>query len=107
MKKYNLFDLFAATCKGEKKFGLLISFDPDHNWNEISQAAPYLNLDKDIDIFLSGNGYFMFDDEAEMEKIYNLTVGDDGPTESNSYSGPARVFACTCNPDGELMTENT
>lgn len=25
----------------------------------------------------------------------------------NAYDGPARVYASTCDPDGNLITENT
>ena len=48
-----------------------------------------------------------FDTEKEMEKHYDLTVGDDGPTKYNSYDGECRVYALTCSNTGELLTENT
>ena len=47
------------------------------------------------------------DDEAEMYRLFNMTVGDDGPTATNLYEGPANVFACTCNAAGEILGENT
>ena len=36
-----------------------------------------------------------------------MTVGDDGPTKDNSYTGMARVYAVTISNKGELLTENT
>jgi hypothetical protein len=42
-----------------------------------------------------------------MLKAFWSVVGDDGPTKTNPYNGPVRVFACTYDPDGITMNENT
>jgi hypothetical protein len=37
----------------------------------------------------------MCDDVAELDRLYDMTVGDDGPTSSNPYDGDVRVSAVT------------
>jgi hypothetical protein len=54
-----------------------------------------------------GTCIVLFDTEEELLYAYNRTVGDDGPTKLNPYNGPARVYARTCDQDGNLITENT
>ena len=79
----------------------------DIDVDEILKAAPYLNLDDHAQILADARGYLIFDSEDEMEKYYDMTVGDDGPTDSNDYNGSARVYALTCSAEGELLNENT
>lgn len=124
MKVIRQFDLFSLACKAAKKFGVYISFPaPDmancrtakvkKEINEIFKAAPYLKVlgEQDpghlIQILCDGQAVFHFDDIKEQQKIYGQTVGDDGPTKSNPYKGPVRVFALTCDNKGKLMSENT
>jgi hypothetical protein len=114
-------DVFPLLCKSMKKWGMLISFsvdvdqdagsDVDILLNEVPQAAPYFSPDTVGDnyfqIILDGSCVLLFDDEKEMTLRYDQTVGDDGPTKLNKYDGPARVYAITCSPEGELLGENT
>lgn len=69
---------------------------------DIALAAPYLaNItDGDSDIFV-------FDSEQECRDTFNQTVGDDGPTVSNPYDGPCKIYAVTCDNNGNLQQENT
>ena len=115
--------VFEELCRTSGKWGLYISFsDLDTNDELISweyglfKAAPYLKTNEDMDyehicvceqICSDGWGILLFDTEEEMEKYYNLTVGDDGPTDTNPYNGDYRVYALTCDPIGQLLTENT
>lgn len=118
-----------ALCKATGKYGMLINFDsagPEDFqgswWDELFKAAPYLKewfdgswgqgsiepLYKDGGQVLSdGFAMMLMDTEEEMWQMYYLTVGDDGPTETNSYSGPAKIYALTINSNGQLGTENT
>jgi len=57
-------------------------------------------------IMMDGEGFCIFDTKEEVEAFYDMIVGDDGPTKSNPYNGPIRVYALTCGPNG-LMNENT
>ncbi|WOL31332.1 hypothetical protein [Microcoleus phage My-WqHQDG] len=47
---------------------------------------------------------FLSDTPEEMEAVYDRVRGDDGlpgdPT-------PGRFYACTYNPEGRILTENT
>ena len=93
-------------AKSTNKWCLFISFwhdDPD----EIMKAAPYLNISEHIQILADRSGYILCDSEEEMERLFELTIGDDGPTKTNSYDGPAKVYALTCDPTGQPLNENT
>jgi hypothetical protein len=76
-------------------------------WDEVMQAAPYLSIEEHGQAIVEGRAYLLFDTEEELMDHYRRTVGDDGPTELNSYKGPAHVYAITCNPEGQLEYENT
>lgn len=111
MNVHNTSDLLETLAKHTGKWCMYISFDPS-NMDEVIKAAPYLtpaadNLGTAIQILCDGCGFLSFDTEEEMERHYKLTVGDDGPTSANGYAGPCRVYALTCNPQGQCMNENT
>jgi hypothetical protein len=74
---------------------------------EIENAAPYLKEHLPMLLVSGGEAYLFFDSEEDMNLCYHQTIGDDGPTETNSYDGPARVYALTCGPNGKLINENT
>lgn len=99
-------DVLQQLCKATGKWGLYIAFVPLAEgdwWGEVVQAAPYL---RDAAPFFDC-GWMLFDTQAEMQRHFDMTVGDDGPTETNSYSGPTKVYALTCNPQGQFENENT
>ena len=74
----------------------------------IRQAAPYLtDSNEDSQLIADGCGILVFENEAEMGQYYWQTVGDDGPTLTNSYDGPVKVYALTCSAEGEMLNENT
>jgi hypothetical protein len=95
-------------CKMHKKHGLYISCAQfDCTFEEFMDAAPYLRRKEFEQILYSSYGYIICDSKEEMLALYQQTVGDDGPTIANPYSGPCRVYAMTCGPNGEIITENT
>jgi hypothetical protein len=100
-----------ALCKATKQWGMFISiFCKDigsGEVDEICKAAPYLKDDEYTQMLADGCGVFLFDTEEEMEQHYYQTVGDDGPTKTNPYDGPARVYAITCDNTGQTLNENT
>ena len=108
MRVLDHIDVLQETAKSLKKPVMYISFDYNIGLCELIKAAPYL-----VDLSIFGqvlcdcSGYIVFDDEDEMYRYYNKTVGDDGPNSANPYTGPARVYAITCDACGQLGTENT
>ncbi len=110
--------ILSALCKGRKSYGMLASFPvpTDQEWEnletyieELYKAAPYLTRDvlTSQDVLFTGQVYLFFSSEEEMLEYYDATVGDDGPTETNKYDGPVKVYAITCDPSGTLLNENT
>lgn len=108
MKIYTIMDAFQELCKSMKKWGMYISSSCSEEFiEEMPKAAPYLSWEEHPQIIMDGNGILLFDTEKEMWHHYDMTVGDDGPTKLNKYKGHTRVYALTCDPDGQLLTENT
>jgi hypothetical protein len=110
--KLNTHQAFQKLCALNKSWGLLIS----ENWNgsniehdivESIKAVPYLHIEKDMQIIVDGFGILLFSTEEECRKYYNQTVGDDGPTKTNPYNGPGNWYDLTCDPNGNLVNENT
>jgi len=94
-------------CKETKRYGMFISFSDEELYQEIIKDAPYLAKDCD-QIINDGEGWLLFDSEEEMEEYYEQTVGDDGPLVSiEEDSRIGIVYAMTCNPHGQIETENT
>ena len=90
---------------------LYLGFNPDHpafaaEWDK---AAPYLTYDDNetMQAVFDGNAIIVCDSDKERDRLYNLTVGDDGPTKTNSYDGPVRVYALTIDRTGQTLNENT
>lgn len=119
MKLISSHEAFALACKGAKKPGIYLSINQPEEagdtWEEgeIVKAAPYLKELKEketgdfISLCVDGGGILLLDSDEEVSKLFRQTVGDDGPTKENPYDGPCRVYALTCNADGQLLTENT
>jgi len=101
-------DVLSELCKNSKKWGIFINTSSEYqDLEEVLKAAPYLNVKEHIQILIDGVGWILCDSEEEMENLYWSTVGDDGPTRKNSYNGPVKVYALTCDPNGILLNENT
>lgn len=107
-------DILQALCKSENKWGMHISISsyPDcltsrEADEEMLKTVPYLVGEDQVEYLDARYAFLLFDSEIEMLNHYEQTVGDDGPNESNTYSGKARTYALTCNPTGQLENENT
>jgi len=112
MKALSDFDTFKIVAKATAKWCLFVSFsDADTGvMDEVYKAAPWLkNLDYGvvIDLVVNGDGIVTFDSEQECWAAFHSTVGDDGPTKTNPYKGPVKVYACVCDNTGVLLSENT
>ena len=104
-------------CRAERCWGIFLSFgwwsaeasgsDPGAWLDQLHAAAPVLNSQECAQISIDGEGYLLFDTEAAMLEVFNSIVGNNGPTETNAYHGPCRVYALAAGPDGRLLCENT
>lgn len=92
-------------CRIRKQWGMLLG-TTDQGFDELKKAAPYLSED-DVIALAFGELYLFFESREACFDAYGRTVGDDGPTGLNPYIGLAKVYALTCDPDGELRSENT
>jgi len=92
-------------CKLTKQWGLYIGWcvPDDVSIQDVIEAAPYLKESP----LLYNDGGIILGTKEEIQALFEVTVGDEGPTKTNSYSGKARVYALTCGPDGRFMNENT
>lgn len=107
MEFLNTIELMKQYAKTNSKFCMYISWDDEDLYVELIRAAPYLK-NHEVDILsVNNHAILIFDTEKEMVYCFNQTVGDDGPTLSNNYIGPARIYALTCSNEGELWNENT
>lgn len=120
MQVVDLTKALMIMCKLKKRYDMYISWitdvvtdvdgdavDDNEWYNNLLEAAPYLQGEKFMQIVANGCGFLFFNTEKEMDKYFNMTVGDDGPTSVNSYNGTVRVYAITCDNKGNLMSENT
>lgn len=109
MKKLDITGMLTELCKATNQYGILLSLEPwteKISWQEVQKAVLCLDLDEDMQAF--GDGYcIILGSKEEIERAYDQTVGDDGPTELNKYDGPARVYALTCDNTGQTLNENT
>ena len=113
--------LCEAYCAVHKQWGIYISF-PEHSYDadctdqdiareqeEILKACPPLRqagTDR-YPALIDGSALLLFDTRKEQQEAYNSIVGDDGPTATNPYNGPMRVYACTISAQGFAENENT
>ena len=108
MNIYNKRQALQELCRLSKKWGMYLGFNLNDSVRGILQAAPYLqNHDEVFQWICDEQAFLLFDTESEMESCFDQTVGDEGPTISNPYKGPARVYALTCDNHGRLRNENT
>jgi len=102
----------SSLCKKSGKWGMYVSLGHQDGASkpgigDYILAAPYLRHIENEPILVNGFGYFLFDHEDDMEHAFDITIGDSGPTKWNDYSGPASIYALTCNPEGVTLDENT
>ncbi len=103
-------DTFRALLVALNKPGVLVRIQPSEQepaelFDEILKAAPLLKTKTEI---ISAEwGLIVCDSEAEMDAVFDTFAGDDGPTKSNPYNGPAKVYAEQINAKGESLYENT
>lgn len=111
MKLFSPLRVACEVARARKKPVLFLSFNPqqDHFADDFMKAAPYLDLDGNDTMQAVFDGYAIIvcDSDKERDKLYELTVGDDGPTMLNKYNGPVRIYALTIDRTGQTLNENT
>lgn len=113
MRAISLTHVAENLAKALKKPLLFLAFPheklDDLPWTEIQKAAPYLRMDDNetSQALCDGYAFIVCDSDEERDRLFDLTVGDDGPTNANNYDGPARVYALTINDKGQSLNENT
>lgn len=105
----NVHEILSELCRLRKQWGIFLycAVDQEVSLQDIQKAAPWFSDDLAAYFALDSGAYVFFDSQMEMDAAYYRTVGDDGPSPSNPYDGPAKVYALTCSPTGTLRTENT
>ncbi len=113
MNKLTLTKLVQQHCKLTQKWAVVLYPDPEveHNFDELRMAVPFLKINTDDDnddtqAVADGLMIVLCDSEDECWQTFEKIRGDDKP-ECNDYDGPCHVYAWTCGPDGEILTENT
>lgn len=97
-------------CKVQSQWGMLLSFYNSSDGttpDELRKAVPYLSEEEVFRLYTEETLFIFFYDKKTCVDCFEKTVGDDGPTASNPYTGTASVFALTCDPYGNLRNENT
>lgn len=87
-----------------------VSFSGEPDLENLQDAAPWtkhLPPEDLLTLLLDQHAIITFESQEVMQIAYDSTVGDEGPTATNPYEGPLRVYALTCDPLGKLLTENT
>jgi len=119
MVKMTIIKSLCKLCKASKKYGIYLGFEEEPFIpKEVQKACPFLNFEDNNDVnytedqtdyqaYSDGHMFILCDSEEECYRLYEQVVGDDGPTKTNPYNGPCRVYALTINPNGEMETENT
>jgi hypothetical protein len=98
-------NLVLAYAKLSGKWVIKFHFDFDSDIQEFNKAIPFVPLEK-MWGELFENGFIICDSKEETYKYFDQIVGDDNCAKSNSYRGPARVYACIYGPEG-MIDENT
>ena len=107
MRVYEIDDLPRHCCRAERMWGIHLS-DQEFTASrtEIAKAVPFLDV-MGVDFLKGSEILLLFESQEEMQRHFDLVVGDDGPTASNNYDGHARVYAYTISDEGQILTENT
>lgn len=116
MKNLELYEIVGATAKGLGRPVLYLRYDdsqvpsdadPRLVQDHLHGAAPYLDSFQQDELQRGGFLFLACEDLTEARRLYGLTIGDDGPTATNSYKGPVRVYALLADRKGNILTDNT
>ena len=102
MKIMNQSEVFQAMCELNKQWGILIVFPEEESAFEIIKACPWVDiLDTIRQAWADGWCIALFDCEEEMQtRFKQIGVRCTNITRT-------RVYAETCDPNGQLLSTNT
>lgn len=85
----------------------LSNSNDDVTSGEMHKAVPLLNQEQINHLWIEGNLFLEFENRDSAQEFFNSVIGDDGPTKTNPYNGPARVFAIWGGLEDGWLSENT
>ena len=89
------------------RVGMTIKDIDDMYEAALKEACPWSTTWLETEFMLNDRAFVLFDTEAEARTAFAAVVGDNGPTETNSYDGIHRVYAMLVSPEVGFLTENT
>ena len=105
-------DILEALCRAKKQWGIFfngtapeLGRNYEKDSKNVKKSAPWLarlTYEDRMAALCEGSGYLFFNTKKEMEKVYDETVSDDYPRK-----GLPSIYMLTCDPHGNLLTENT
>lgn len=112
------FDLLKTYCKANNKWGVYVSLPWVDDYDTLTTEERYASIDFSLplwskywkskeELMLDAAAFyivFLCDTEKEMNEVYAQVRGDDGLSNDKT---PGDCYACTCSPEGILLTENT
>lgn len=105
MNKITLTELVQQHCKATQQWAVVLYPDATPDFEELKKAVPFLDLYDDAQAITDGIMVVLCSSDNECWEVFNQISGTD--MLENDYSGPCKVYALTCGPDGEILTENT
>jgi len=93
-------------ARAERVWTLHLSTADDLDLSAPNSPVPFLRSDERLQLRLNGWLLLLLATEESARRLFAQVVGDDGPSQANSYNGPHRVYAYLAGPDGGI-TENT
>jgi hypothetical protein len=91
--------------KATNSYGVFLS-SSEGDEAEVAKAVPLLSEEGVRKLVMHNELFVPFSSKTEAREFFDSVVGDDGPTKTNNYDGPAKVYALMGGPYGWL-TENT
>jgi len=94
-------------CKEHKQWGILLKKGLGETAEEQRETCPFLTLEEARELYNEYDLLRYYDTQEACEADFGQAVGDEGPTDTNDYRGPANTYALMCDSEGELYAENT
>ena len=106
MTKMTLTELVRNHCKLTQQWAVVLFPNGSFGFEELQRAIPFLEIHCDLQAIADELMIVLCSSKDKCDRVFNQIRGDDKP-ELNDYDGPCHIYAWTCGPDGEILTENT